>query len=71
MIQRAAGQGQTSYDLVGRGVPSIDHFKESFNPQPVDYWSVVWAPWPVRLGEAAFALGRSALAAAAGLGRAS
>jgi hypothetical protein len=64
IIQRAASAGQGWYDFVGRGVASIDHFKESFSPEMVEYWSVSWAPWPVRIAETGVALARPALARA-------
>jgi lipid II:glycine glycyltransferase (peptidoglycan interpeptide bridge formation enzyme) len=64
IIQQAASQGHAWYDLVGRGVPSIDHFKESFNPDIVAYCSVSWATRPLRLAESAVALGGSFVARA-------
>jgi hypothetical protein len=53
-ITRAAREGLRVYDFGGRGIPSIDRFKETFGPEPVDYWSVSWARWPVRYAKRAF-----------------
>jgi Acetyltransferase (GNAT) domain len=53
-ITSAAQANHRVYDLTGRGVPSIDRFKEQFGPQPVEYWSTRWAQRHVRLAERVF-----------------
>lgn len=50
----AMAAGLSAYDFVGRGIPSIDQFKEAFNPAPTDYWSVNWASRPAHLAKQAF-----------------
>jgi hypothetical protein len=47
-IASAAQRGLRIYNLGGRGIHSIDRFKESFGPEMVNYWSVNWAPGYVR-----------------------
>jgi hypothetical protein len=53
-IATAAQHGLRVYDFGGRGIPGIDRFKESFGPEPVDYWSANWAPGHVRWAKDVF-----------------
>lgn len=53
-IVAAVRSGLQVYDLVGRGIAGIDQFKEAFEPEPIDYWSVNWSPGHVRFARRAF-----------------
>jgi Acetyltransferase (GNAT) domain len=54
-ITAGVRSGQRVFDFFGRGVPSIDEFKESFGPEVVEYWSLSRAPRHVRVCESVFA----------------
>lgn len=52
-ITTALQAGQQRYDFGGRGIASIDQFKEAFAPTKIDYWSVNLAPWHIRYAKRA------------------
>ena len=55
VITSAVRAGIQVYDFAGRGnIPSIDHFKESFSPQPTVSCSLSWAPPHVRYAKRLF-----------------
>jgi hypothetical protein len=53
-IETAVQSGLSIYDMTGRGIPSIDQFKEAFGPNIIEYYSFYWAPMHVRYARNAF-----------------
>lgn len=53
-LRQAALSGLRVVDLGGRGIPSIDFYKESFNPRVIEFWSLNQAPAYVRYAKRVF-----------------
>jgi lipid II:glycine glycyltransferase (peptidoglycan interpeptide bridge formation enzyme) len=53
-IGAAITAGLHQYDLAGRSIASIAHFKEAFNPEAVEYVGLTWCPAHVRYAKKLF-----------------
>lgn len=57
-IGAAVAAGIQRYDLAGRSISSIAHFKEAFNPEAIEYVALTWAPAYVRYAKRLFLASR-------------